>query len=271
MPRVIVAMGFDNPGSRDIRFLQEASRLGEVHALLWSDEAVRLLTGQEPHLPVAERLYFLQAIRFVRDATIVSTPPSLHVLPEFGGPGPDVWVVDERGDHPGKAAFCQARGIRYHVLRDEVLTGFPEASPGVLSPDRPKVLVTGSFDWFHSGHVRFFEEVSGLGDLYVVVGHDRNIRLLKGEGHPLFPEQERSYLAGSIRFVKRALVSSGDGWLDAAPEIERLQPDVYAVNEDGDKPEKRDYCREHGIEYVVLKRTPKAGLVPRSSTGLRGF
>ena len=51
------------------------------------------------------------------------------------------------------------------------------------------MIVTGCYDWFHSGHVRFFEEVSELGDLYVVVGNDANIRLLKGEGHPLFPEQ----------------------------------------------------------------------------------
>jgi hypothetical protein len=43
------------------------------------------------------------------------------------------------------------------------------------------------------------------------------------------------------------------------------------VNEDGDKPEKRDYCREHGIDYVVLQRLPKPGLRRRSSTELRGF
>jgi hypothetical protein len=41
--------------------------------------------------------------------------------------------------------------------------------------------------------------------------------------------------------------------------------------EDGDKPEKRDFCQVHGIEYRVLKRIPKEGLTPRSSTVLRGF
>jgi len=133
------------------------------------------------------------------------------------------------------------------------------------------VIVTGCYDWFHSGHVRFFEEVSELGDLYVVVGHDANIRLLKGEGHPLFPEAERRYMAQAIRFVKQALISSGDGWLDAEPEIERIRPHIYAVNEDGDRPEKRRYCESHGIEYRVLKRRPKEGLPRRQSTDLRGF
>ena len=133
------------------------------------------------------------------------------------------------------------------------------------------MLVTGCYDWFHSGHIRFFEEVSELGDLYVVVGHDDNVRALKGQGHPMLPQDERRYMAQSIRYVKQALISTGSGWLDAEPEIERIKPDIYAVNEDGNKPEKRKYCRERGIEYVVLKRLPKAGLPRRESTILRGF
>ena len=105
----------------------------------------------------------------------------------------------------------------------------------------------------------------------MVVGHDENVRLLKGDGHPMFPEDERRYMVGSIRFVKQALISSGSGWMDAEPEIESIQPDIYAVNEDGDKPEKREFCEEHGLEYAVLKRTPAAGLPRRESTHLRGF
>jgi len=43
------------------------------------------------------------------------------------------------------------------------------------------------------------------------------------------------------------------------------------VNEDGDKIEKRRFCEENGLEYIVLKRTPKSGLPRRSSTDLRGY
>jgi cytidyltransferase-like protein len=271
MPKVCVFTPFDHPGARDLRLLQEAARLGEVQALLGSDQAVAGLAGRAPRFPEAERLYFLQAVRWVREARIVDAPATPHGLPDPGGPAPEVWVVDERADHPAKADFCRARGIRYHVVPDQELAGFPDPVPEAPAPGRPRVLVTGCFDLFHTGHVRFFEEVSELGDLHVVVGHDRNIRLLKGEGHPLFSQEARSYLCGAIRFVKRAHVSSGDGWMDAEPEIARLQPDIYAVNEDGDKPEKRDFCRRHGLEYVVLQRTPKPGLAPRSSTQLRGF
>ena len=133
------------------------------------------------------------------------------------------------------------------------------------------MIVTGCYDWLHSGHVRFFEEASSYGDLIVAAGNDANVRNLKGEGHPLQTQEERRYMIGAIRYVKLALVTTGWGWLDAEPEIARLKPDIYLVNEDGDKPEKREFCETHGLRYVVLKRTPKEGLPRRSSTDLRGF
>jgi len=59
--------------------------------------------------------------------------------------------------------------------------------------------------------------------------------------------------------------------MDAEPEIEVIEPRFYVVNEDGDHPEKREFCRRARIEYVVLSRRPKPGLPARDSTALRGF
>ena len=59
--------------------------------------------------------------------------------------------------------------------------------------------------------------------------------------------------------------------MDAEPEIQRIGAQVYAVNEDGEKPEKREFCREHGLEYLVLRRAPAPGLPRRSRTDPRGF
>lgn len=270
MNRIIVSSPFNDLKSKDIRFLEEAAKLGELHVLLWSDEAVTAITGEAPKFPYLERQYFVQATRYVSHVHASSLgcgPDSLGDL-DFK---PDVWVVDETSDTSAKKTFCEANGIAYRVLTDANLTGFLPPPPQQPT-GRKKVVVTGCYDWFHTGHVAFFEEVSQLGDLYVVVGHDENIRLLKGEGHPLFPEDERRYITGSIRYVTQALVSTGNGWMDAEPEIVNfIKPDMYAVNEDGDKPEKREFCAKYGIEYVVLKRVPKEGLKKRSSTDLRGF
>lgn len=271
--KIAVASGaFDGLRSGHIRFLEEAAKLGKLHVQLWSDQAVRLLEGREPLFSQEERLYLIQALRYVDQVSLTSAQVDLDAL-ALEEPHPAAWVVGERDDTPRKREFCSSCGLKYRVLSAEEASGFPPEPP-VAPPARAgrrRVIVTGCFDWFHSGHVRFFEEVAALGDLYVVVGHDQNLRLLKGEGHPMFPQEERRYMVQSIRHVAQALVSTGSGWMDAEPEIARLQPDVYVVNEDGDKPEKRRFCQEHGLEYVVLERAPREGLQRRTSTDLRGF
>jgi cytidyltransferase-like protein len=269
---VVLSASFDNIRSRQVRLLHEASKLGPVHVYLWDDATVTKHAGAAPTFPVEERRYYLESLRYVQDITVVRDLADTDALPAGAADAAKLWAVCAEDDTAGKRAFCRDRGLSYRVIGESELAAFPEEAEEVpVHSDRKKVLVTGCYDWFHTGHVRFFEEVSELGDLYVVVGHDENIRLLKGEGHPLFKENERRYLAGSIRFVKQAVISTGEGWLDAEPEILRIKPDIYAVNEDGDKPVKRQYCKENGIAYTVLKRLPKPGLPRRESTQLRGF
>jgi cytidyltransferase-like protein len=221
-----------------------------------------------------ERLYILNAIRYV---SVVEICPDemveVDALPCVSGIQPEVWAIREAEDNPSKRAYCEMHGLEYVVIPEASLREFPARSSAENHPasDRKRVIVTGCFDWLHSGHVRFFEEVSALGQLYVGVGHDANLRLLKGDGHPLFPEGERRYMVQSIRYVKEAVITTGNGWMDAEPEIQRLGIDAYAVNDDGDKPEKRAFCAANGLEYMVLARIPAPGLPRRESTELRGF
>jgi cytidyltransferase-like protein len=271
---VILCGSFDNMRAPYIRLLDEARGFGVVHVYLWDDITVEALTGEPPKFPLKERLYYVQAICYVTEVTIVEALDNADHLPASADVKGQTWVVPQDEDTPAKQAFAQAHGVTYQTVTTETLATYPawdRSTISVESSGRPKVLVTGCYDWFHTGHVRFFEEVSELGDLYVVVGHDANIEKLKGEGHPMFKEDERRYIASSIRYVTQALISTGDGWLDAEPEIQCIKPDMYAVNEDGDKPVKQEYCQANGIKYVVLKRLPKPGLTRRESTHLRGF
>jgi cytidyltransferase-like protein len=225
---------------------------------------------------LAERRYLLESLRFVSRVV----PVENHRQPEWpwGVAEPQGGMVgcDIGASSAELAAARVVAGALHAELRpfgDRDLAGFPDIPVSFPDPSRRRVVVTGCFDWLHSGHVRFFEEVSVHGELYLVVGHDANVRLLKGEGHPRLSQDQdhRRYMAGSIRHIHQALVSSGSGWMDAEPEITVIGARVYAVNEDGDKPEKREFCRTRGLEYLVLKRTPAAGLPRRSSTDLRGF
>ena len=262
--RVLVYESFDDMRASDIRFLQEAARLGDVHVHLWSDDVVRSRTGGPPKFSQEERTYLVESLRYIHSVTLAD---GVAPLPA----GFDALVVAQKNDGPDRRAVAESLGLSYRVVPSANLAGYPMPEPGAARPSAPKVVVTGCFDWFHSGHVRFFEEVSGLGMLHVVVGSDKNLRLLKGEGHPMFSQDQRRFQVASVRFVAKAYISTGEGWLDAEPEFRTIQPDIYAVNEDGDKPEKREFCERNGITYVVLRRTPRPGLPARNSTDLRGF
>jgi len=284
--QIIVSGGFDDIRSRHLRFLEEAAKLGELTVLLWPDQILEQMHGQPPKFPLAERQYFLNAVRYVTrvipcSMTLPSgtaapcSAPTRHpcddALRALGGLQPQIWVDSEAEASDLRRAYCEQLGLEYRVLPAAQLSGFPEPPPMPTPAGRKKVVATGCYDWFHTGHVRFAEELSAYGDLTIIVGNDANIRLLKGAGHPLLCEAERRYVVGSIKYVQQALIASGEGWLDADQEIQRLQPDIYAVNEDGDRGGKREYCQQHGIEYLVLRRTPAPGLPARSSTDLRGF
>jgi glycerol-3-phosphate cytidylyltransferase-like family protein len=67
--QIIVSGGFDDIKSRDLRFLEEAARLGELSVLLWPDATLQKLTGKAPKFPLAERKYFLNAVRYVSRVT----------------------------------------------------------------------------------------------------------------------------------------------------------------------------------------------------------
>ena len=276
LPVVLVQGGFDDLRIIDIRFLQEAANFGKVCILLFQDEIAQEVTGKPVKFPFEERRYYLENIRYV-DQVFESTNKNPNSLPiealiESSDKQQIIWAVPEKEDSTEKKVFCQTHHISYQVISDQALAGFPiDTSPENEPGSHTKVMVSGCFDWVHTGHIRFFEEASAFGDLYVVVGHDENLRLLKGEGHPLFNQDERLYWVQAIRFVKLALISTGNGWLDAAPEIEKIRPDMFIVNKDGDVPEKREYFKELGIEYKILERTPKTGLPARVSTTLRGF
>ena len=268
---VITAGGFDKMDSRKIRFIHEASKAGQLHVILFDDALVEQATGSAPKFPLAERTYFIENIRYVTQVSVISDLKQLEDVKALAGRDVDEWISLQSQEVPELKACADKQGIAYNVISDDSLIGYPEHDYDLTETGNKKVIVTGCYDWFHTGHIRFFEEAAEKGDLYVALGHDKNLEKLKGHGHPMFPEDERQYLAGSIRFVKQALISSGDGWLDAEPEIKKIKPDGYVVNEDGNKDVKREYCESNGIEYIVLKREPKPGLTRRTSTDLRGF
>jgi cytidyltransferase-like protein len=133
---------------------------------------------------------------------------------------------------------------------------------------RKKVFVSGCFDMLHSGHVRFLEEAAAYGDVYVGIGSDQTVKELKGR-YPVNTQEERQYMLAALRHVKQCCINRGAGIMDFLKELEQVAPDYFVVNEDGNLPAKSKLCRRLGIQYVVLRRIPRANLPARSTTTLR--
>lgn len=131
-----------------------------------------------------------------------------------------------------------------------------------------KVFVSGCYDLLHSGHVEFFRQAAQYGDLYVGIGSDKTILHYKNH-RTLYNENDRLFMVKSIRYVKDAFINAGSGVMDFVPTVDFLKPDILVVNEDGASDEKRRFCEERGIEYVVLQRIPAEGLDAHSSTALK--
>jgi len=131
------------------------------------------------------------------------------------------------------------------------------------------VLVTGSFDLLHSGHIFFLECASEFGRLYVGIGSDKSIEQLK-DRPTVNKEDERLYMVMSIKGVEDAWVNGGMGLFDFFDDNLSFI-DILIVNKDQDFKEKRKWCRDRKIEYIVLDRKAKKGLPEHSSTEQRKY
>ena len=128
------------------------------------------------------------------------------------------------------------------------------------------VLVSGCFDLLHAGHVCFLETAAQWGELYVSIGSDTTVRQLKRD--TIYSENERLYMVRALKCVKHAFIAKGSGKLDFVEELKSLKPDIFLVNSDGHSEEKEILCRENGVTYVVLNRTPAKQLPCRSTTNV---
>ena len=96
----LVTGSFDDLRSRHIRFLDEAAQHGEdLQVLLWSDAAVRGVTGSDPKFPEAERKYLLESLRAVDGVTLVNEVDNGEEFPADYSTHPgETWVVGAAED-----------------------------------------------------------------------------------------------------------------------------------------------------------------------------
>lgn len=91
------------------------------------------------------------------------------------------------------------------------------------------VMIFGTFDILHCGHVHMFKQAKEYGDkLIAVVGRDENIEKVKGIG-PMHNEQERMELLQHIDLIDEVVL--GDK-TDVYKTIRDKKPDIVALGYD---------------------------------------
>ncbi|PIR75282.1 MAG: FAD synthase [Candidatus Magasanikbacteria bacterium CG_4_9_14_0_2_um_filter_42_11] len=114
------------------------------------------------------------------------------------------------------------------------------------------VLLFGTFDFLHSGHIFTFEEAKKLGDKLVVsVARDSAVEKIKGK-KPLHAEEERLALVKHIDIVNDAFL--GDEEQSVYSFFSEFVPDVIALGYDQDalKVDIETFLKEHNITATCL-------------------
>ena len=107
------------------------------------------------------------------------------------------------------------------------------------------VFTNGCFDLLHLGHVRYLQEARALGDFLIVgLNSDEGVRLLKGPGRPLMPEDERAEILAALTCIDYVTIF---GEPTASSLVECVRPAIYVKGGDyalaSDAPEVPDSSR----------------------------
>lgn len=113
-------------------------------------------------------------------------------------------------------------------------------------------LANGNFDLLHVGHVRYLQGAKGLGGkLVVAINSDDSVRVLKGEGRPVMPEDERAEIVAALTDVDAVVIFPER---DVRAIIREIRPDVQAKGTDytADSVPERDAVAECGGRVEIV-------------------
>ena len=99
-----------------------------------------------------------------------------------------------------------------------------------------KVVVNGTFDLIHPGHIHLLNYARSLGDyLLVAIDSDQRVKQLKGHNRPIQSLNVRKFILENIRSVDQVQSFATD--LELENILELYQPDIMVKGSDyRDKP-----------------------------------
>ncbi len=100
-----------------------------------------------------------------------------------------------------------------------------------IIPIKTKVMVFGTFDGLHKGHVHFLKQARKLAKnsfVIVSIARDKNVYKIKG-AHPLYNEKKRLEFLKKSGLADRVVLS---GLTNHLPHIRKEHPDIIALGYD---------------------------------------
>lgn len=115
------------------------------------------------------------------------------------------------------------------------------------------MLIAGTFDLLHPGHIYLVNEAAKMGDVYVIVATDQNRKLYSGES-PVIPENQRLEVMMSVKNVKEARLGRSDN--DTLKTVEEINPDIILLGPDQkyDQETLKQGLVEKGLNNIIVKR-----------------
>jgi len=118
-----------------------------------------------------------------------------------------------------------------------------------------KVMVFGTFDIIHPGHLNFFRQAKKLGTkLFVLVARDTNVVKQKGE-KPKFDENKRLEKVKQLSIVDHAILGDDK---DPYLIIEKINPDIICLgyDQDGFSGKLKPELEKRNLKAKVIRLKP---------------
>jgi FAD synthetase len=115
-----------------------------------------------------------------------------------------------------------------------------------------KVLIFGTFDRLHAGHLYFLSEAKKIGRLHISVASDQNTFDLKGR----WPIQSAPLRKKGLEKLKIAdKVFIGESKTESWIQLEKLNPDIVVLGYDQKELRRslRKIAGSHGLEIRIIK------------------
>ncbi|MCK9301274.1 MAG: adenylyltransferase/cytidyltransferase family protein [Bacteroidales bacterium] len=126
--KVFVSGCYDMLHSGHVAFFKEAAQYGDLYVGIGSDATIFELKGRHTINSDLERLYMVKAVRYVKDAWINKGSGLMDFEEDLRQFVPDIFLVNEDGHSPAKAALCRELGIEYKILQRIPESGLPPRS-----------------------------------------------------------------------------------------------------------------------------------------------